>query len=135
MSSNTQIEKNELLNNARAQAFGPLLLERFQIEQIQTEEELWSFYNKKDFGYFPVDLFFNLNDLTSQDQHKKLELLNPPPSFKDNLLVKDIRTQEVAAIFHGWPKNFNTYYMQATAVHTHYRRCGIYSALLDRIIL
>lgn len=40
----------------------------------------------------------------------------------------------VIAMMRGWQKSFDSYYMQFTAVHTEFRKQGIYSELIDRVL-
>ncbi len=126
----------ECITDTRAQIFGPLLLE-YSMEFI-AEEELWQFYIPELFAYYPRDLYFVKDELLPDNALVRLKMLkkaNQPSFFiQDNILIKDKASATVVALYHGWQKDSDSYCMQVSSVHRDYRRKGIYSALLDRII-
>lgn len=128
---------SERVNKARAQAFGSLLLDSYSIEFV-TEEKLWRSYIPELFAYYPRDLFFMRDELLQNAALKRLQMLKkailPAFQIQDNILIKDKKNGTVVALYHGWQKDYDSYCMQVTSVHRDYRRKGIYSSLLDRII-
>lgn len=112
------------------------LLDQYYFEKI-SEDELWKFYEENFYMHYPLDVFFSEEELRSDKENNNLQLLNDlniTSQLKDSLLIKDKANDVVVAVFHGWQKNFDSYYMQFTAVHQNYRKKGIYSALIDRIL-
>lgn len=53
--------------------------------------------------------------------------------IEDNYLLVDSKNKVIAMI-RGWQKSFDSYYMQFTAVHSNYRKKGIYSEIIDRVL-
>jgi GNAT superfamily N-acetyltransferase len=99
------------------------------------EEELWNSIDIDVYLFQPKDLYFEPKKLLQQPQRAKLELLQQNnPMLVDSILVEDEATGIPVLIYHGYQKSFDSYYMQLTAVHPDYRRYGIYSAFLERMI-
>ena len=131
------LELSECLAEARNQAFSAPLLDRYSFEFV-TEEKLWTFYIPELFAYHPRDLFFMKDELVHDDALKRIELLKKANqaafNIQENILIREKETGNVVALFHGWQKDYDSYCMQVSAVHRDYRRKGIYSTLIDRII-
>ena len=128
-------QRAELIKNAREKTFTQPILEKYYFESVPIDK-FWNFYGTDFYVHSPLDLFFEEEKLRSDYESEKLELLNAPsvPSFiEDNFLLSN-RDGTVIAMMRGWQKNFDTYYMQFTAVHKDYRKGGIYSSLIDRVL-
>jgi len=127
--------RRQLIEDARHAAFtAPPLLDRFVVELVNTDT-LWAHADDPGFACQPADLFFDTKQLVPGHQHVKLDLIassNQP--LLDNLLLRDPANGRLVALFRGYPVSWHQYHMQFTAVHSDYRRQGVYSALLERVL-
>jgi ribosomal protein S18 acetylase RimI-like enzyme len=127
----------DLVRDAQKKFFSEPLLDRFAIEMV-SREELWQHFDDSLFAYYPRDLYFKKENLLLEDQINKLQQWNRMEPYtsdlQDNLLIREKENNTVVGIFHGWQKEYDVYYMETSAIHRDYRRLGIYSALVDRII-
>lgn len=129
-------KSHDLIKNARKEAFNKPLLNQYNIEICPHEKDIWCFYDRDKYAYFPLDLYFPEEQMWTKLQEKNLKLLNESnPSHKDNILIRDKKTKQVIGLFHGYQKGVSSYYMQTTLIHRDFRRKGIYSSLLDRILI
>jgi len=130
MSSN---DRNRLIQNAREKSFIQPIKNKYIFKRMRTDD-FWDVYAKYFHKHSPLDLFFEEEKLRSKHEFENLKILNE--SFKlleDNYLLLD-DLGNVIAMMRGWQKNYDSYYMQFTAVHSHYRKNGIYSELIDRVL-
>lgn len=139
--ANTENEYQEkFILEARTKMFNFLLLDRYKFEILSTEKELWDHYecNRESFAYTPLEVYFSQEDLYTQSEQEKLRILNAPSdrsALIDSFLIRDKdNSNKIVALYHGWQKCHDSYYMQTSFVHKDYRRKGIYSALVDRIL-
>jgi ribosomal protein S18 acetylase RimI-like enzyme len=127
----------EFINKARMEAFGQPLLNKYLFEMV-TEEELWNVNWLEDFAFIPNELYLDKDKLCSDKQKEKLKQLEAITSgamkLQDSLLIKDSNSNQIIGLFNGYKQNDDSYYMQLTAIHKNYRRLGLYSALIDRVI-
>ncbi len=128
-------ERLEFINNARDKSFTKPILDVFNFRRSSTQD-FWDVYINEFHVHSPLDVFFDEEKLRSDKENDRLNLLNHPNTstlIEDNYLLVDVNNKAIAMI-RGWQKNFDSYYMQFTAVHTDYRKKGIYSAIVDRIL-
>lgn len=129
------IDRVELINNARAASFTQPIHEKFTFHRLPVQE-FWDVYENDFHKHSPLDLFFEENKLRSTSESERLNLLNAPIAdhgIEDNYLLLDAN-KNVIAMIRGWQKTFDSYYMQFTAVHTDYRKQGIYSEIINRVL-
>ena len=128
-------DRLELIKNAREKSFTQSILEKYYFESVP-RDKFWDVYSNDFHVHSPLDLFFEEDKLRSNIESDKLKLINEPSNqhlLEDNFLLVDAG-KNVIAMIRGWQKSFDTYYMQFTAVHKEYRRKGIYSLLIDRVL-
>ncbi len=134
--TNISSKKIEMIGKAREILLAPVHQDKYIFEAV-TETAFWDFYSSTFYKYSPLDLFFLEESLYTENESKKLKLINNENSadcLQDNLLLKDASSGFIVAMFRGWQKSYDNYYMQFTAVHEEYRRRGIYTAIIDRVI-
>jgi len=130
-----KIDRVELIENARKVSFTKPIFEKYNFKRMSTQE-FWNEYDNNFHIHAPLDLFFEEEKLRSESESEKLNLLNKPVAdnlLEDNYLLLDSDKKTIAMI-RGWQKTFDSYYMQFTAVNTDYRKQGIYSAIIDRVL-
>jgi GNAT superfamily N-acetyltransferase len=128
-------DRIELIKNAREKSFTDPILEKYYFESVPIEK-FWDTYANEFHIHSPLELFFEEDKLRSNIESDKLKLINNPSNIyliEDNYLLID-EDKKVIAMMRGWQKNFDSYYMQFTAVHSDYRKKGIYSLLVDRVL-
>src|SRR5688572_8220826 len=119
-------ERVDFINNARDQSFTQPIFGEFTFQRTLTQE-FWDIYANDFHIHSPLDVFFEEEKLRSNNENDALNLLNDPITsslIEDNYLLVD-SNKKVIAMIRGWQKNFDSYYMQFTAVHSDYRKNGI----------
>lgn len=127
----------DFINEARIAAFNQPLLDKYIFVEV-TENAFWQVNWLEDFAFLPHELYFEKDQLSSDEQKKKIkqlaELTGNHMQLQDRILIKDPCNNLIVGMFYGHKQTDDSYYMHLTAIHKNYRRLGIYSALLDRII-
>lgn len=133
----SSVTKTAFINEARSKVFTESLYNRYNFEILEEQSQLWAHFDSETFSYAPHDLYFAQQEFMNDTQQQKLILLSGNDTgftLQDSLLIRDTKNAQVVALYHGWQKSFDSYYMQSSFVHKDYRRQHIYSALLDRIL-
>lgn len=128
--------RTKIIQYAREASFTQPIHTKFNFKRVTTDE-FWDVYEKDFHHHSPLDLFFDEEKLRSKFESENLNLLSEQSLEKlleDNYLLLDEKGL-VIAMMRGWQKSYDSYYMQFTAVHTDFRKQGLYSALIDRILL
>jgi len=129
------IDRVELINKAREASFTQPIFEKYIFQRMPIQA-FWDVYANEFHKHAPLDLFFEEERLRSTSESEKLNILNEPLtniSIEDNYLLLNSDKKPIAMV-RGWQKSFDSYYMQFTAVHTDYRKQGIYSEIVDRVL-
>lgn len=114
--------------------FASKIKNKFQIERVSIEE-YWNIYTETLADQYPAELMFIRDSLLSNEEkikHSKLTALFSANPIEDYIIIKD--SEKVVAMFMGWQKESNVYYMQHAIVHKEYRRQGIYSDFLTKLL-
>lgn len=128
-------ERIIFINDVRDKSFTQPIFGQFNFRRSSTQD-FWDVYINDFHIHSPLDVFFEEEKLRSDKENDMLNLLNAPAAstlIEDNYLLVDANNKVIAMI-RGWQKNYDSYYMQFTAVHTDYRKKGIYSAIVDRVL-
>lgn len=129
------IDRAEFIKKAREVSFTQPIFDKFNFKRMPSEA-FWDVYIKDFQKHSPLELIFEEDKLRSKYESEKLNLLNEPIAdafIEDNYLLLDSK-EKVIAMVRGWQKTFDSYYMHFTAVHTDYRKQGIYSEIIDRVL-
>src|SRR5579862_2120667 len=132
---NNNDARNKLIQSARENSFTQPIQSKFTLKRMNTDE-FWDVYAKDFHKHSPLDLFFEEEKLRSNSESERLNLLNAPIAdtlIEDSYLLLD-SNEKVIAMIRGWQKTFDSYYMHFTAVHTDYRKLGIYSEIINRVL-
>ncbi len=132
---NNNDARNKLIQNAREKSFTQPIKSKFIFKRMKTDE-FWDVYAKDFQKHSPLELFFDEEKLRSKHEFENLKILNEPSVgnlLEDNYLLLD-KNENAIAMMRGWQKTYDSYYMQFTAVHSDYRKKGIYSELIDRVL-
>lgn len=130
------IGREEFIKTAREASFTQPIFDKFHFKRMPTQS-FWDVYTKDFHKHSPLELFFEEEKLRSNSENERLNLLNEPvvnTLIEDNYLLLNSE-EKVIAMVRGWQKTFDSYYMQFTAVHTDYRKQGIYSEIVERVLI
>jgi hypothetical protein len=112
--------------------FGQPLAGAFPIERILDEQDYWTLHDAALRRYFPLECFFDLRRLLDPEKLRSRSRLEMPERLCDFWVARD--GQEVVAMFCGHQNDADTYRMWHSNVHGDYRRRGVYTDILRRIL-
>jgi len=107
------------------------LLNKFKVEKVESHT-YWDLYFSEFYEQYPDEIIFNHELLMAKEQSKKYAENTIPLQISNYLIVKD--NDKVIALFRSEQKDNSTYYMRHAIVHMDYRRKGIYTDYLKKII-
>jgi len=116
------------------QVFGSTLLDRFTFERTD-RNGYWDVFERDLAQHYPPELMFIRNGLLSsaeREMRKTLQIAFHSNAIMDFIIVRD--GQKVVAMFNGWQKEVDVYYMQHSIVHPDHRRLGIYSSFMRKVL-
>lgn len=110
------------------------LLDRFTLERTD-RNGYWDTFERELAQHYPPELMFMRNGLLSpaeRELQKTLQTSFQSNAIKDFVIVRE--GQNIVAMFNGYQKEVDVYYMQHSIVHPNYRRMGVYSIFTQKVL-
>ena len=111
------------------------LFDNYYFRIIEDVDLYYNYQNENRSKNFELDINFHPNSIYTDNEKEKLALLKLTCSNRFVLRIFIYENEKIIGWSHGWQIEDDTFYMTNSAIEASYRNKGIYSSLLNHIII